>query len=115
MVSRARLLAVSLCALVVGAGLSEAADAGGAPTIAAAPLIAVGQAQVNAVAGIDYWRVRLREGDHLMLQYAPQKEFSWVEVCLYRPGVTDGTVASQRCYAGGQTLNHGSLTISARP
>jgi hypothetical protein len=99
-------------ALTVGVA---AAFAGGAPTIGAAPLIPLGQEQVHATVGIDYWRVNLREGDRLTLQYAPQKRNTWVEVCLYGPTVTDENVTTQRCQAGNQALQEDFLRVTARP
>jgi len=71
---RTRSFSGACAAACVVAGTLAAAAAAGAPSIAAAPLISVGQQQVTAVAGIDYWRVRLRQGDRLTLQYGPQKE-----------------------------------------
>jgi hypothetical protein len=102
-------------ALFAFASVTVGAAAGGAPSISAAPLISVGQQQINAVAGIDYWHVKLLQGDRLTLEYGPQKENHWVEVCVYRPGVTDTTVATDRCYAGSQSLRDDSLAVTARP
>src|SRR4051794_11821631 len=105
----------------VGAGIfalgavAAAAFAGGAPTIAAAPLIPVGQEQVNTVTSIDYWRVKLAQADRLTLAFAPQKNFSWVEVCVYRPDVTDDTVATRPCYASERGVSGESFTVTARP
>ena len=108
------LAAVSAAIVALAFGLT-AAFAGGAPTIAAAPLIPLGQEQVHAAVGIDFWRVSLREGDRLTLQYAPQKQNNYVEVCLYSPSVTDENVATQRCSAGSQSLRENFLRVTARP
>jgi hypothetical protein len=80
-----------VCAFAAGVGAAAPAPAGGAPSIAAAPLIPVGPAyfepvtEVNAVKGIDYWRMKLRKGDLLTLDYAPRSNSAGVEVCVYRP------------------------------
>lgn len=108
------LVAAGTAATAVAVGVT-AAFAGGAPTIAAAPLIPLGQEQVHAAVGIDYWRVNVRDSDRVTLQYAPQKPFTWVEVCVYGPTVTDENVPSQRCQAGDQTLQEDFLRLTARP
>ena len=66
--------------MVALAAVVTSALAGGAPSIAAAPSIPLSQQQVNAVVGIDYWRVQLRAGDRLTVEYGPQKNYSYVEV-----------------------------------
>src|SRR4051812_19179600 len=48
-------------------------------------------------------------------EYGPQKEYSWVEVCVYRPDVTDVKAATQRCYATSHALSDTSFTVTARP
>ena len=113
--SRKSVLAAASAAVVALAFGLTAALAGGAPTIAAAPSIPLAQEQVHAAVGIDFWRVNLREGDRLTLQYAPQKQGNWIEVCLYGPAVTDANVATERCAAGSQSSRENFLRLTARP
>src|SRR5919106_1288444 len=86
--------------VTVALAVGVAAFAGGAPTIAAAPRIPLGQLQVTATAGVDYWRVPLGVGDRLTLRFGPPPQKSgWVQVCVHRPDVTDETVGNQPCHA----------------
>src|SRR5262249_15637009 len=93
--------------------LAEPAS-GGAPTVASAPLLSPAREQVNAVAGIDYWRIALRAADRLTLHYGPQKSGQWVEGCLYEPGMPDALLATRRCYAGDQSIGDDSIVVTAR-
>ena len=77
-------------------------------------MIPLGQEQVHAAVGIDFWRVNVRDGDRLTLKYAPQKKNNWVEVCIYGPAVTDENVATARCQAGSQSTGENFLRITAR-
>jgi hypothetical protein len=95
--------------------LASAAFAGGGGTIAAAPTIVFGQQQMNTLNGIDFWRIPLKEGDRLTLRFGPQKSYSWLEVCLLAPDVTDSTVGNQACYAHQSALGDSKLTLDARP
>jgi len=113
--SSLRVFAGAWAGVVALGAVAAAAFAGGAPTIAGAPLIPVGQEQVNALTGIDYWRVKLRQGDRLTVTYGPQKNYSWAGVCVYRPTVTDQMVATRRCDTSARTTGYETLTLTARP
>ncbi len=106
------LLALAACSFV--AVSPSVATGGGGRTIAEAPQVALGQQQLNSVNGIDFYRVALRGGDQLTLQYGPQHQYGWAEVCLFQPGVSDTTVGNQPCYASKRTLSEDSFTVSAR-
>lgn len=88
--------------------------ASGGRTIADAPQILVGQQQVSALNGIDFYRVALRAGDQLTVRYGPQQALHWAEICIFQPGVTDATVGNQPCYASKNTLSDDSFTVTAR-
>jgi hypothetical protein len=114
-IGRIAALAASCALSLLAAALAGAAGAAaGGPSVAAAPLLSSGREQVNAVAGVDYWRVKLRERDRLTIEYGPQKANEWVEVCVYRPGVSDSALVSARCYAGDQNTSDDALTLTAR-
>jgi hypothetical protein len=99
---------------VFAAVSSTAASGGGGTTIAEAPQIALGQEQLNSVNGIDFYRVALRSGDQLTLRYGPQHQYSWAEICIFQPGISDTTVGNQPCYASKHTLSEDSFTVTAR-
>jgi hypothetical protein len=102
---------VAAVLLVVLAG---AAYAGGGTTIATAPALALGQQQENTVNGIDFWRLRLSAGDRTTLRYGPQKSYAWVEVCVWKPDVTDATVGNTACETRQANVQDSSFTFDAR-
>jgi hypothetical protein len=95
--------------------LTGSAIGAGGRTIATAPTMPFGQQQLNTLSGIDYWRLPLKEGDRLTIDYGPQQKFDWVEVCLQTPDVTDTTFGNQPCYARQANLQESKLTLDVRP
>jgi hypothetical protein len=114
--SRTAGVRAAVCAVlfVITLCVGSAIGAGGR-TIATAPTIQFGQQQLNTLNGIDYWRIPLKEGDRLTVDYGPQQSFNWVEICLQTPNVTDATVGNQPCYARQANVQESKLTMDARP
>jgi hypothetical protein len=107
--------AALFAAAVAVAVLSGSAIGAGGRTIATAPTMPLGQQQLNTLSGIDYWRLPLKEGDRLTIDYGPQQQFNWVEVCLQTPDVTDATFGNQPCYARQANVQESKLTLDVRP
>jgi hypothetical protein len=107
---KAGVLAAALAALLT----LVAAATGGAPNIASAPELPLGQWVKNTRAGIDFWRVKLNTGDRLTLDYAPQQSAHFVEICVFTPSVSDADVAKTPCYATHAGYAAGSFSIDAR-
>jgi hypothetical protein len=110
-----RVLSIASVASVAVLLLTGSAIGGGGRTIATAPTMPVGQQQLNTLDGIDFWRIPLKNGDRLMLDFGPQQRFAWMQICLFKPDVTDATIGNQPCYASQNALQQTRLTLDARP
>ncbi len=96
-----RRVAPVLAAVIVLA-VASAAVAGGGSSIAAAPELPLGQQQLGAPRGIDYWHVTLGGLDQLIVDYgytgsSDQYGGKRLEVCVVKPDVTDYTLKDARC------------------
>jgi hypothetical protein len=72
------------------------AQANGGTSIANAPELPIGTVVTGAKKGVDFWRVTIRSGDTLRIDYEPVAT-PRVALCLLEPDVTDFTLRDTRC------------------
>jgi hypothetical protein len=101
------MLTVAMAAAILGAAYFAGAvegDPGGAD-IASAPILPIGQQitggrqSQQGETSQDYWRVMLKAGDRLTIDYSGFDGDHSVNLCLLAPSVTDYTLNSANCLA----------------
>jgi hypothetical protein len=71
--------------------------ANGGDSIAAAPELPNGRTVSGAKSGIDYWRVGIRSGDTLRIEFEPVGIRDQLIVCVLLPKTTDFTANDSNC------------------
>jgi hypothetical protein len=120
--------AVALTVALIVAGVALASVRDGGRSVSGAPALSIGTAvtggdQVDELCcdswyqqagspGLQYWKVLLQFGDHLVIDYGVVSGDN-VNLCMLAPTVTDFTLTDSRCTASDSTQSKHEFTFTA--